>query len=200
MTNITCYTLKMNPFLDCLIDGKFDSIGGVENWEDIHNEFIGLRENKSSFYILSVIKEIAYLKGKIAIILNCTKILSVDYSREFVMELKQCGCRGKFDWSDKVAYSNDIKAAISYSKTYIGRLERKRKELDDYYKRHGGSNMNRKDFEIWKVTLGRFMHYRIDYDEVTVAEYCQMMNAYERYCEVANAEENNLLEKEENGR
>lgn len=191
---MTCNELKMNPFINCLVSGNTDLVGGPEAWEQIHSEYIGLRENKSSSYILNMIKEILYLQTKVFIIEKCVEVLAYTYSRDLVMELKQCGCRGKFDASNAAQYSADLRAAMTYGKKYIGQINRKEAELQEYYKRHGNNGtIQRKDFDIWAITLGKFMGFRIDYDVVTVAEYCHMMNMYERYCEVENAKANNLL-------
>jgi len=184
----------MNTFIGVMLTGNTVPVGGEEAWENIYSEYIGLRENKSSTYILGMIKEISYLNTKCFIISKCVEVLAVEYSRELVMEVKQCGCRGKFDWSKPVEYSNDIRAAISYSKKFIVAVKRKEQELEDYYKRHGGGAIQRKDFDIWAVTLSKFMGFHVNYDIVTVSDWCHMMNSYERYCEVANAQQNNMLE------
>lgn len=190
---MTCSTLKMNTFIACLLTGNTEAVGGNEVWDNIYSEYIGLRENKSASYVLGVIKEISYLQTKVFIISKCVEVLAVERSEELVQELKQCGCKGKFDWSNPVQYSNDLRSAISYSKKYIVQVKRKESELEDYYKRHGGGAIQRKDFDIWAVTLSKFMAFRVDYDVLTVAEYCHMMNSYERYCEVSHAENNNML-------
>lgn len=183
----------MNTFIGVLLTGNTIPVGGDESWENIYSEYIGLRENKSASYVLGIIKEISYLNTKVFIISKCVEVLAVEYSRELVMEIKQCGCKGRFDWSDPVKYSNDLRAAISYSKKYIISVQRKEKELEDYYKRHGGGAIQRKDFDIWAVTLTKFLGEYMDYDKVTVAFYCHAMNSYERYCEVAHADQNNLI-------
>lgn len=187
---MTCSTLTMNKFIAALL-GDLSYVG--EHWEDIYNEYVGLRENKQSSYILDLMKEITYLQTKVFIITKCVEVLAVTYSRELVMEVMQCGCKGKFDYSNPVAYSNDLKAALSFAKKYTAQSQRKEKDLNDYHARHGSKVIERKDFDVWAITLGKFQGYRIDYDVVTVAEYCHLMNAYERYCEVVNAEQNNLI-------
>lgn len=192
---MTCSELKMNSFIKALLGDK-DTLSEIGSfWEDIYNEYIGLRENKSSSYILSLMKEITYLQTKVFIITKCCEVLASTYSRELVMEVLQCGCKGKFDYSDPVAYSNDIRAAISFAKKYVGQISRKEKELKDYQERHGGKVIERKEFDIWAITLGKWMGYRIDYNVVTVSEWCHMMNQYEKYCEVENGDQNNLMNK-----
>lgn len=192
---MTCSELKMNPFITCLITGNADAVGGQEVWDQIYSEYIGLRENKSASYVLDMVKEITYLQTKVFIINKCVEVLAITYSRDLVNELKLAGCRGKFDYSNKEQYSNDLRAATSFSKKYIGQIRRKETELKEYYIRHGGGVVQRKDFDIWAVTLSKFMGFRVDYDVVTVSEYCHMMNQYERYCEVSHAENNNLIKK-----
>lgn len=191
---MTCAELKMNPFIKALL-GDLSEVGSF--WEDIYNEYIGLRENKSSSYILSLMKEITYLQTKVFIITKCVEVLAQTYSRELVMEVLQCGCKGKFDYSDFTSYSNDLRAAISFSKKYVGQIQRKEKELTDYQLRHGGKIIERKEFDIWAITLGKFMGFRIDYDVVSVAEFCHMMNQYERYCEVENSKTNPIWQRTE---
>lgn len=189
---MTCSQLKMNQFISCLM-GKET----IPDWEDIYNEYVSLRENKQSSYILDLMKEITYLQSKVFIITKCVEVLVITYSRELVMELKQCGCRGKFDYSKVVDYSNDLKSALSFSKKYLAQAGRKEKELEEYQARHGGKVIERKDFDIWAVTLGKYMGFRIDYDVVTVSEWCHMMNTYERYCEVENSKNNPVWQKAE---
>lgn len=188
---MTCSTLTMNPFIAILLGQEEQPIW----WEDLYSEYIGLRENKSSSFILSLVKDITYLQTKVFIVTKCIEVLALTYSRELVMEVKQCGCKGRFDWSNPVEYSNDCKAAILFVSKYNSQVKRKEQELKDYQSRHQGSAIQRKDFDIWAVTLGKFMGYRIDFDVVTVSEYCHMMNQYERYCEVSHATDNNQLKK-----
>lgn len=190
---LTCDNLKMNLFIDCLTTGNTALVGGETAWEQLHSEYIGLRENKSTSYILDLIKEITYLQTKVFIIIKCVEVLAHTYSRDLVVELKQTGVKGAFDYSKKEQYSNELRAAITYSKTTEAKVKRKDKELKDYYSRHGGTVVQRKDFEINAVTLSEHFGYHVDYDIITVARYCHMMNQYEKYCEIKHAEKNNLI-------
>lgn len=187
----TCYTLKMNDFIPMVLN----ETTLPENWDDIYSEYIGLRESKGSSFILDLLKDITYMQTKQFIINECVKLLAMVYSRELVIELKILGCKGKFDWSDAGQYSADLRAAISYAKKFNSQIAKKEKELEDYNKRYAGKGIERKDFDIWGITLSKYLGYRVDYSQVTVSEWCAMMNQYERYCEVENARHNNLLNK-----
>lgn len=187
-SKLSCYTLKMNQFIRVLLGQET-----LTEWEEIYSEYIGLRENKSSSFILELMKSITYMQTKQFIITKCVEVLAHTYNDELVAELKLAGCKGKFNWEDKPGYSNDLRAATSYSKKFTSQIKQKEKELEEYNKRHGNKGIERKDFDIWAVTLSKYLGYRVDYDVTTVSEWCTMMNQYERYCEVANAEDKNLL-------
>lgn len=192
---INCYTLKMNPFIDCLETENYESVGGKERWDEIYNEYMSLRENKSISYVLELIKQITYLNTKVFIIVKCVEILANtdEYNREIVMELKQTGVRGRFDFSNKAQYYTDLKAAISYSKKYSNQCMNLEKELENFQKKYDQQKSTRREFEEWAVELTKHLSTNIDFDVITVARYCFMMNSYERYCEVKNAQKNNIL-------
>lgn len=186
---MTCYTLKMSAFISCLMN----EVEKPDNWDDIYSEYIGLRENKSSLFILSLMKDIAYLKTKHFIINKCCEVLAIAYSKELVDELKKYGFRAEYNWDNKSTYSRDLKSALSGAKKLITLWQRKEQELEQYQKKHAGKEVQKKDFFIWAITLGKFLGFRIDLEMVTVAEWCEMLNQYERYCEVENSKQNNLL-------
>lgn len=192
---MTCYELVMEDFLVFLLGENKDPL--PQWWDEVYSEYIGLRENKGSSFILDITKEIIYLQTKIFIITKCVEVLATVYSMDLVLELKQCGCKGVFDWSDKTGYSNDLKAAITFAKKYKNQIEKKEKELETYKIRHGNKAIERKDFEVLRVTLFKYYGNRIDFKVITVAEWCIMLNEYDRYCEVVNAEQENLLNKSE---
>lgn len=192
----TCYTLKMSRFIDMILGNKTL----LPEWEEIHNEFIGLRESKGGSFILNLIKDITYLHNKQFIIFECIRFIvkfseAGVYARDLCIELKLAGCKGKFDWADKVGFSNDLRAANSYGKRFNSQIKRKELELEEYNKKHGGEALTRRMFDDWQIELTKFLHVYVDYDVITVSSWCAMMNKYDKYAEVKNAENNNLLNK-----
>lgn len=192
---LTVHNITMNQFITAW-QGDLSFVGAA--WDDIHNEYLSLRENKRSGYILDLMKEITYLQTKAFIVVESCKLLAVHYSRELVTEIKLVGCKGKFDFSDKATYSANLEAAIMKATQYKNQAARKEKELEDYQKKHGGTKVDRKEFDIWAVTLSKHNNFYVDFDIISPARFCLMMNEYDRYCEVYNAEHNNLIE--DNGR
>lgn len=192
---MTCSDINMNVFLKCLLENNYEDVGGEEKWTEIYNEYMSLRENKSSDYILSLVKDVLYCQSRVFIINKCVEFLANEYSRPVVMELKSCGCKGKFDFSNKEMYISDLKRAITFSKKYDDRAKKAEKEYETYKLRYGNTVVKRKDFEVWAVTLGKYMHTYIDFSLVSPSRWCQMLNEYDRYCEVSHAQDNNMINK-----
>lgn len=168
-----------------------------EDWDDLYSEYIGLRENKSSLYILGLIKEIAYLKTKYQIVNNACGMLTLCFENNLVEQrgelkdiLHQYNFRFAFDMSKSELFARDIRAALSGNKKTITTWQRKEKELDDYQKKHSGDAWKKKDFYIWAITLGEHQGYHIDFEKICIAEWCQLLNRYEQYCEIKNAQYN----------
>lgn len=192
---MTCNTLTMNQFITALM-GDLSFVG--DKWEDVYSEYMSLRESKQGSYVLELVKEITYLQTKEFIVVKCVQVLATVYSRDLVNELKQCGCRGRFDYSNIATYSNDLKAALSFAKKYRGQLIRKEKELQQYRDRHSGEKIDRKFFDSIAVVLWKFMGSRIDYDVVTVTEWCNMMNMYDRHCEAGQKNNSEKIAESQN--
>jgi hypothetical protein len=186
-----CHKIKMNQFLSWLCSEE----PKPDNWEDIYNEYMSLREHKDGEFILEIIKEIGYLETKLYITSSICDFLSYSYDRDLVNELKGLGYKGKFDWSNKAQYFSDLKAVISSSKKLIGQIDRKNKELDKYRAKYSGEDINRNQFIADSVTIGKYLTYRVDFEAISVAEWCHMINSYNKYCEVKNAMANNILDK-----
>ena len=192
---LTCYDIKMSLFIKALL-GKTT----IEGFEEIYSEYIGLRENKSASYLLSLVNDIDYMKSKQFVIFKLVEVMAELYDVRLVIELKNKGCRGKFDWSDPVGYSNDLKAAYNYAKRFNGLIKAKEKEIEVYKERNGGNGeISEKFFEDLAATLEKYYGHYIHYDILTVARFVSKWNQYDKYCEVTNAQENNLLKNKSDG-
>lgn len=195
---MNCYTLTMSRFLDYL----FGEVKPPE-WDDIYSEYIGLRENKSSLFILTLMKEIKYLQTKYfiiekacttaaTIVATCPPDMMPDIS-ELIKVIKEYGFRGEYNVKNRSTFTRDIKNVLSQIKKLVTTWQVKEQELRDYEKKHAGKEVGRKDFNVWAITLGKYLGYRVDLGATMVAEWCTMMNEYERYCEVENSKQNNIL-------
>lgn len=185
---MTVYNCMMETFRDAMF-----SISKPEWYEDVNNEYMSMRENKNSQYVLDLMKEIAQLSSTLFIVGQCLIILEVKYNRELVNELKQLGCTGRFDWSNKDQYYGDLKAAASRSKRMISQRNRLQEELDEFHRKHGAGDITPDYFDEWAVELSKFMGYNVRLDQTTVSVWVKMLNKFDAYQEIMNAEKNNLL-------
>lgn len=189
----------MDKFIDCLVDNDLSGLGkGSQTelqiaWIEVYNEFASLRQNGQSKEIFELIKHIFSLEQKIKIISYCVDVLWVVYNREVANELKELGFNIKLDWSNKKEYYKELSVVISKSKSLSTKLHQKQKELELLTDKQKGNSWTRKDFISINTNLARFMNFHINNSIVSVADWCDMVNKYEAYCEVVNAEKNNML-------
>lgn len=189
----TVYNTRMNQFILWFMEEE----PKPEDWEDLYSEYIGLRENKSSLYILGLIKEIAYLKAKYTIVNQAVEMMNLCFENTLIEQhkelkdiLKQYNFRFAYDMTKPELFARDLRATLSQNKKTITTWQRKEMELDTYQKKHAGEAWKKKDFYVWAITLGEHQGYRVDLEQTYVAEWCQMLNKYEQYCEVKNAQYN----------
>src|SRR5688572_5571658 len=142
---MNCYQLKMTPFMDWFLGENLETNPRPDNWEDIFNEYMSLRENKSSAYMLNLAKEITFIKAKYQIVEHTCKTLVVCFEHHFISSaaelvaiLKQYNHRYKFDLKDEKSFSQNIRATLSSNKKLISTWQRKESELEDYQKKHAG--------------------------------------------------------------
>jgi len=167
-----------------------------ECWNDLYSEYISLRENKGSQYILSLVKEIVFLKAKYQIVEQCCTTLLICFKNVLLpsyQELKEVlrwyNFRQALPMDNEALFTRDVRAILSANKKMITTWQRKEQELKEYQEKHSGKSWDRKAFYVWAITLGEHQGYRVDLDVTTVAEWCHLLNNYEKYCEVVNAQQ-----------
>lgn len=193
---MNCYTIKMTQFMDWYLQDTNPVVPRPDNWEDIYSEYISLRENKSALFILSLVKDISFLKAKYNIVEQCCKLLTVCFDNVLVEQveilkdtLRKYNFRYAFDMKNPATFAANVRAVLSANKKSITTWQRKEKELQEYQEKHAGKPWTRKEFYIWAVTLSDYNSgSRVDLEQITVAEWCIKMNQYEKYCEVVNAQ------------
>lgn len=185
----TCYTLKMARFIEFYVDEKPKPV----NWDDLYNEYTSLRENKQSLFVLNMMKEIAFLKAKFFIISKCIEVLALAPVPELIQELKSYGFRAQYNWDNKSTYSRDLRRAETGAKRFKIMWEQKEKELQAHIAKYEQNKDTKKEFYMWAITLEDHRKVRVDLEQITVAEWCLMLNQYEKYCEVKHAEKHNVM-------
>lgn len=190
----SCHKLLMSQFIDCLVDKDLSVLGdGPESelqaaWADIYSEFTSLRQSQESTELFDLMKEVLTLDNKLKIINKCLEVLWVCYNRDIANELQLLGYQVRLDWSDKEAYYSGLKSISSKAKTLSAHLKRKEQELVALTEKNKGEGYSRSHFDAVNVNLSKFMEFNIREEEITVSKWCMMVNKYEAWLEVKNAE------------
>ena len=190
----SCHKLLMSQFIDCLVDKNLDVLGhGTEEelkaaWADIYSEFTSLRKSEQSSEMFELMKEVLTLDNKLKIINKCLEVLWVCYNRDIANELQMLGYQVKLDWSDKESYYSGLRSITSKAKTLSAQLKRKEQELQAITEKNKGEGYSRTHFDSINVNLSKFMEFNIREEEITVSKWCMMVNKYEGWLEVKNAE------------
>lgn len=185
---MTIYELKMSRFIDYLF-----SEDQPDWFATVYEEYVSLRENENSRYVLGIMKDIFFLRNKKMITDRILDVLPLMASSSLITELKLMGYKGRFNPDNPKQYQQDIKAAKSASKRIISQITIKEKELTDYNEKYGQNELKRQDFEDLATNYSKFLGSMIDLETITVARWCSVAKKYDAYCEVQNAQTNNLI-------
>lgn len=182
----SCHDLPLKRFIKCMVTGKLKYLvkSGYattrqikDAWDKISEEYIELSGDKAQKAILSVVKEISQLKGKLLIIQAIVDELSMYYSQDLVNMLKSMGFNYKFDYEDKEKYLSDLKRVVSSSKPMLMRIKEREKTLDELNK-NDGTKVTEADYDSYIASLSKFQSYFIDPEKTTVAQFIAVVNSY----------------------
>lgn len=144
------------------------------HWNNIFNEYLELSKNENQHHILELMKYVSFMKIKIDLIYKCIQSISKNYNKELVDQLKKLGIRTKIN---RVTSHEDIRKVLTEVKKINISLKEKEKELENLTK-----NENKeKGFENILVDLSKFQGYRLDDKEISVKEFCSILNRYNDY-------------------
>lgn len=186
---MTIHDVKMQQLIEAIFCEE------KPDWfEQVYYDYLGSRMNAESKYLLELLRDVTYLENKIYVIDTCVEWLRMVYSEDMVIILKQNGITGRFDHNNKDQYQVDLKTATTTNKKNMSQLRVKKRELEQYQSRLSGNEIKREDFTSTSVELSKFMGFRVDFEVISVYEFCVMCNKYDAYLEVKNSQVNNLLE------
>lgn len=187
----SCHDLPLKRFIKCMVTGNLKHlvITGYFTpnqlktaWDKIGEQYIELAGDKAQMAILSIVKEVSQLKGKLAIIQAIVDEMSKRYDADLANMLRSMGFNYKFDISDPEKYIADLKRTVSASKPMLMRIAEKEKSLKDAQ----GSNtkVTEADYDKYIADLSKFQGYYIDPERSTVAQFIAVVNSYKAEIEI----------------
>lgn len=182
----SCHDLPLKRFIKCMVTGNLNYLvkSGYATtrqmkaaWDKIGEEYIELSGDKAQKAILSIVKEISQLKGKLIIIQAIVDELAKYHNQDLVNMLKSMGFNYKFDHSDNEKYLADLKRVISSSKPMLMRIKEREKTLNDL-NNPDQTQVTEADYDSYIASLSKFQSYFIDPEKTTVAQFIAVVNTY----------------------
>jgi hypothetical protein len=161
--------VTLDEFIDCLVNGNLRRLARSGNptdeelqaaWEMLYSEYAERSGSTSHVYMFSLIKSISVLRAKLMAVQNTVQ-------------------SGNVEALSKLGYTGDLKKIIARVKLESVELQGKEKELKKIQESASGEKASENDFTRWIISVSKFMGYRIDRHEVTVAEFLEMNREWE---------------------
>lgn len=156
----------MAKFVKCLVRQSYDLVGGEYAWETIFNEYLALSGDDSITQLLSLLKSIAILTNRLALIEIIVNQMAVKPIPELAEQLRKLGFR--FQYGDNL--EADLKATVNQARTLLLKLQQDQKELEDLRKSDGKA-ATEQDYEMQYSAIEQFKGVSIDPEIYTVARY-----------------------------
>lgn len=181
----SCHDLPLSVFIKIMTtgDAKYLIKRGyftkkyVSNaWDNISQEYIELSGNKTQKVILSMVKDISQLKGKLFIVQAIVDRLSVSYDPDLVRMLISLGFNNRYNPENKESYIQDLKRTITKAKSMLVQISEKEKSLSAI--QSGNEKSTASDYENYIAQLSKYQGYFIDPKNTTVAQFIAIVNRH----------------------
>lgn len=166
---------------ELLIDGDAAEMDLQIAWQNILQEYYELIKTDKSANIFELWKKILYTSWKIQFVDICISALRFKYDAEIAEHLMLLGYDYVQNIKEEGLYLRQLELVESEAKTLIVFLNQYSAEyqlLCPQDKQEEAANRTLMDYEKEITWLSKFMGYRIKKDEVTVLEYCGIVNTY----------------------
>jgi len=192
-----CSETPLDIFIDCFVNknlmrlvkfGKASAKQINEAWEDLFTDYCELLRLPQYTRMVSLTKEIGSLQSKMLCINLCIRVLSLRYSYKCVQVLKRFGYNYKFSITDPEGYRKDLETVIKKSKSSELALDRALNEYKALFQKSSNEAPSQDVFQNNLIELSKFMGFRINPKEITVAEYVAIIKRREKEIELKRKE------------
>jgi hypothetical protein len=185
----TCKTLKYADFLIALITGDLKSLvisGEIdtdilkETWQDILQEYSSYLKTDKSESIFDCWKKLEYTKWKMNFVAYSLEALKIKYSQVIAEELQKVGYDYIVDNGDSEDYFRQIYNVQMEAKNLVVFYNQYAAEYTKLCPEADREPITRDEMSYEKELriLGRFMGYNIRKEDITVFEFCSIINTY----------------------
>lgn len=184
----TCDQLKYGSFIQIMISGDLSHliISGSPSedellgaWEEIQQEFSSLIKSDKSDNVFSLYKSILYTTWKIKFIDAALHGLKLMYDEEIALHLVNLGYDFIIDNSDRQAYLRQVYLVETDAKVLIVQLSQYNNEYRIMCPKEDSMTApTLMGYEKEMSILSKFMSFWIKKDEISVIEFCSIVNLY----------------------
>lgn len=172
----TCSKCSMAKFVDCLVNGNTVI---VDDWDAIFNEYLSISGDTHISTILGLLKSIAMIENKLALIQMCVDQLATKHHAGLAEQLKKLGFR--FNYEDGEDLHKELEMTVTQSKMMLIQLNQEKAELEALRANDSGS-ATAQDYEKQYSAISEFLGVMINPDIYMVSRYCaDVSRMKERY-------------------
>jgi len=183
-----CDTLPLEIFINCLVDGNYSGMGGVDEfenavlWSQCYEEYCMLINRTNASYSMLLIMEIEQLNYRYISIDRAIEFLYMMRDNDIVAMLHKEGFRFPFNDKDRPSYFNDLVKARKRLQKILFDKRDKENMLKKITGEKDGAKITRQRFNDDIAVISKSMGFKINRKETTAAEYasyvCMHVSTY----------------------
>lgn len=192
MYHQSCQTLRYDKWIEIVLTGDLSHliISGTPTgdelesaWKSILTEYSELVQTEKSEDVFAAYKKVVQTEWHISFIDHCIAVLKVQYDKEIADLLSARGFGEVVYSEDREVYLKSLYGIQMEAKVLVVLLnqytaEYKSLAKDDISQQEPGAARTRADYEKELWILSKFQGYRIIPAEITVLQYCMIVNLY----------------------
>lgn len=184
-TYTDCYNLPFARFIDVIVDRNLQALvisGTATNeqlepiWEKIYEQYNELTNNSQYNDYNARLKDYGLMKTRLVVLAGAVEVLSIAYRDDVAEALRNVGFRHTLDPMKPDAYIEELNRLSKQCGSLSQRVKMAEKELNDIAEQMEKSKVTRQDFTRGIAAVSHFMGFRVDAEQVTVAEFIEYQN------------------------
>jgi len=180
-----CYDLQLSVFIDCIVDknysglavdGKYADGELRARWELIYEQYAELSGNGGYSDYVRKLKDYTATMYREQILVGAITVLRFEFNQDAINALREAGFKANLDIKNPLKYAEGLTALAAQIPSMNIRKKRLETELEQLRKGMEGKEPTRADFVKAIAGISKFMGFRVDTKQTTVAEFVTYQN------------------------
>lgn len=186
-----CSEVILFDFIKVIVHNDPEVIGLTQSeWMELYSEYMQLVSDPKHSHLLRLIKDAAIYEVKHARIKGLIRLLRQGYDEDLAGMLKKHGYFLNYNeetcFKDWEKYQKDLNLIESKAKVVLLQLTKSIQDLEDFQKeseKEQGAPVTENSFLVLLTDLSKYQGYRLDWNEITVAEFVSVFNRFKQHIE-----------------